>query len=438
MSARTLGSLPERAISEEDVLQGRVADAQVRAADADGAVVNGVVPGTHHGGPCAFLTGLPALEFAYGEGRHALSSAQGWQSIIGRRFGRAVLNSDEPEHAAERRMWSPAFATTALGHALPVMRATLHDASARWHAAGEIDAYGQAREASFVVMARALAGLDDEASARLFGAFAAVLDGARPGEGAEAAHARLVPVRDALEEELRSALADARRRGGDGPGLVPVLLRAEPRVSDARLLTHLNVLMLAGHETTASLLGSLLLALCDAPAWQEDLAGEIARLPESAALTVAALEALPLATAFVAEVARLHCPLLNAPRVASVAFEHGGVRVPAGHHVALAIGASHRMAPFERPELFDPTRFAATIAAGRSPAILAFATGARHCLGARFARLEAKMLLATLLRAYRVERATPGTTRDTGFWNIRPKGALAIRLVERGRTARAA
>ncbi len=438
MSVRPLAALPLRVIDSDDAAAGRVADLQARASRADGPVVNGVAPGPHLAGPCAFLVGRAALEFAYGEGRARLSSAAGWLPLIGRRFGRAVINSDEPDHAVERRQWGPLFTASRLARTLGAADAQVTDALREWSGVAEIDAYAAARTLSFRVMAQALAGVTDpDCVTRLGTAFATALDGPRPGETMAACQARLAPLRDALEDDLAKVVAAARHAGADAMGLVPVLLRADPAMDDAALVRHVGVLMVAGHETTGSLLARVLLALGDEADWQARLANEAVAASRAAALDLATLEALPLADAFVTEVARLHPPLLNVPRIAGQDFSYAGLGVPAGSTVALAIGATHRLPDhFTSPETFDPERFLGNRAALRTPAILTFATGARHCLGARFAMIEVKLLLMRLLSRWRVERVAAGATVNAGFWTARPAGALGIRLVAHDAKAR--
>ncbi|MEP7208059.1 MAG: cytochrome P450 [Casimicrobiaceae bacterium] len=433
VSSRPLEELPVRRLGADDVAMGRVALLQAEASLLDGPVVNGAIPGAHHGGRCAFLVGVDALDFAYGEGRANLSSADGWLPLIGRRFGRAVINSDEPDHAVERRQWGPLFTTTGLTRALPVADGVVTRAVASWRRDGTVDAYAQARALSFTVMAQALAGIDDaHRAARLGGAFAAVLDGPKAGESPDDCQRRLAPIRSGLEQDLAAGVAALRAAGPDATGLVPLLLRAVPTLDDAALVRHVGVLMVAGHETTGSLLARVLLALCDHPVWQTRLATEATAAMPGGSVALPTLEAVPLADAFVTEVARLHPSLLNAPRIATRSFAFAGIRIAAGHPVALAIGATQRLAAsFASPETFDPARFLGNDVRMRSPPILTFATGARYCLGARFAMLEAKLVIARVLAQVRVVRAAPGASCDTGFWNARPRGALDIRLLPR-------
>jgi retinoid hydroxylase len=72
----------------------------------------------------------------------------------------------------------------------------------------------------------------------------------------------------------------------------------------------------------------------------------------------------------------------------------------------LAIGASHWMPElFERPEQFDPDRFAPPREEDkRHPYALAtFGGGPRICIGVNFAQVEVKALVAHILRSYTLQ-----------------------------------
>lgn len=227
-----------------------------------------------------------------------------------------------------------------------------------------------------------------------------------------------------LSRPSRGRWSGWRRHGSRG--LAGALLHADPGIDDDALLRHLNLMFIVGRETTATLVAWSLLEACDHPVWQERIAEEIAPLCAAGALTVEALESLPVTDAFVKEVGRLHSPVVNAPRVTTAEFTCGGVVVPAGHAVALAIAASHRSAT----AYAAPDRFLQHGAA-HPRAVVTFATGARFCLGTRFAALEVKLVLARLLATMRIERASSGGTVHAGFWNGRPASALQVRLVPR-------
>jgi cytochrome P450 len=159
--------------------------------------------------------------------------------------------------------------------------------------------------------------------------------------------------------DLLSALgADA----GGGPGLE----------SDETLLMVL-LLLAAGHETTANLVGNAVVAFHSYPEQASWLRGH----PEM------------LGTA-IEELLRFEGPVQIASRVAKNSVELDGVVIEAGHQVLVSIGAANR----DRTVFSDPS---ALNLSGRGPGHLAFGHGAHFCAGASLARVEAEEILTALL-----------------------------------------
>jgi len=77
--------------------------------------------------------------------------------------------------------------------------------------------------------------------------------------------------------------------------------------------------------------------------------------------------------------------------------------IPAGCTVALLIYGMHRNPRlFPDPLLFNPERFSPEISSGRHPfAFIPFSAGPRNCIGQRFAFMEEKVLMASLLRRFK-------------------------------------
>ena len=172
-----------------------------------------------------------------------------------------------------------------------------------------------------------------------------------------------------------SALADERRRR-PREDLLTGLVQAEvegTRLTHDEMIRMLVLLLVAGNETTTTLIGNAVLELLAHP-------DAVARLRADPDLTPSAVE----------EVLRYSSPVQLDPRRATRAVELHGLRVEAGQIVVNWLGsANHDERVFPDAECFD---------IGRSEnRHLAFGFGTHYCLGANLARLEAQVALRTLL-----------------------------------------
>ncbi|MEU6212327.1 cytochrome P450 [Streptomyces sp. NPDC047023] len=196
---------------------------------------------------------------------------------------------------------------------------------------------------------------------------------------------------DAATAELRVYFTDLVRDRRAHPGDDPVTrwIRAwdaiEPDRDKADEAVYFLVLfvLLAGLETTATLLSTVTLRLVESPERWDMVAGDPDLVP-----------------AFVEESLRYDPPTHVISRVASQDTVLGGVGIRRDEMVHLMIGAAHRdPARHEDPDRFDP---------GRRPDHLAFSGGIHYCLGAPLARLEAQTLLRRLtLRLPRLTLVRP-------------------------------
>ena len=186
----------------------------------------------------------------------------------------------------------------------------------------------------------------------------------------------------ALFEEMRAyfvPLAEERRRD-PREDLLTGLVRAEhegSKLSHDEMLSMLVLLLVAGNETTTTLIGNAVLELV---AWPE----EQARLRADAALLPRAIE----------EVLRFASPVQFAPRRATQAAELQGVAIRENDMLLCWIGSANRDETlFAEPERFD-------VARDPNPH-LSLGFGIHYCVGANLARLEARVALSALLRRTR-------------------------------------
>ncbi|MGE2692797.1 cytochrome P450 family protein [Mycolicibacterium pulveris] len=187
------------------------------------------------------------------------------------------------------------------------------------------------------------------------------------------------PTARKLAKLFESMVEDRRRNPDDG--LISELIRANEdgdRLSHRELVSMVFLLLLAGHDTTANLIGSSVLALIEHP---EQLA-ELRARPEL------------LETTAIEELLRFTSPVADgAARFALADMEIGGMPIPRGSQVIGSItSANFDEAAFEDPESLILTR--------KPNRHLAFAFGIHYCLGHQLARLEGRIAMATLLERF--------------------------------------
>lgn len=169
-------------------------------------------------------------------------------------------------------------------------------------------------------------------------------------------------------------------------------------------------MLLAGHETTANALAWGLWLLAGHPEVADRVAAELATECPTGPVDLAALERMPVLRATIREILRLYPPVWLLARRSVNTDQLGDFTVPPETVVFFSPWVLHRdPTVWPDPERFDPQRFVDDYRSSQRPpcSFLPFSTGARKCIGDRFAEAELGVVLAWLLRRYRVQRAGP-------------------------------
>ena len=200
-------------------------------------------------------------------------------------------------------------------------------------------------------------------------------------------------------------------------------------VSRRRLADQVATMISAGHATTALALFWALYLVASAPSVQQRITEEAAPLelgPEGAA---DALGRLVYTRAVVQESLRLYPPAYGIFRLARRADEAGGVAVPKGAIIMIAPWLLHRHKKlWTEPDVFDPRRFLPGAPLPDRFAYLPFGMGPRVCIGAQFALTEASLVLARLVRHFRVSRADNRPVVPVAAITVRPDHPPPFRL----------
>lgn len=242
-----------------------------------------------------------------------------------------------------------------------------------------------------------------------------------------------------LDERLR-AYVQAARSDPEARGLVAEMVRGRDdegnALSEEELLDNLRLLVLAGHETTASVM-----------AWMVSYMALDVEVHDRLVAEATGVEGLPrspgdmgnhaYAEALFRESLRLHPPVAMQNRELTAPLVVDGVTVPAGTTVAIPIWLLSR-----DPELYpDPDAFRPERWLGRDHKLGALETaqfggGPHFCLGYHMAWVEAVMFVTCLARG--LARAgkrllLPQMPGETSFPLTRPdREGTRARLVPRG------
>ena len=200
----------------------------------------------------------------------------------------------------------------------------------------------------------------------------------------------------------------------------------------AQLRDEVATAILAGHETTAVTLFWACYIAARLPEQQERIAEEAASVDLSAENAAAALARLPHTRAHVDETLRLYPPAFLIVREAKAPDTVAGHPVAPGTVVSVSPWVLHRhSALWTDPHRFDPARFLPGATPPDRYAYMPFGAGPRICVGAQFALTEAVLVLARLLRAFRVRLVGRGTVIPRGFVTTQPDRPVRFVLTRR-------
>jgi len=225
----------------------------------------------------------------------------------------------------------------------------------------------------------------------------------------------------AKSKDLLARLLDA-RDAETGRGM-------EPREVRDQVVT----IFMAGHETTALALTWTWYLLSQHPAEEKRFHAELDRVLGGRAPSFEDLARLRYTRMVLEESMRLYPPAHTMSREAVAEDEIEGHRVAKGSVVSIVPWVIHRhRLLWERPDVFDPERFAPERASARPRfAYIPFGGGPRICIGMGLAMTEALVILAMLGQRYRLRLAPDGAVEPVGLITLRPRNGLPMLLERR-------
>lgn len=299
------------------------------------------------------------------------------EGLPGPAFARHMLAVDPPDHTRLRRLVAGAFAASRVERLEGVVQQTVDDLLDAIEARGAdtvVDLVSSfAFPMPFTVICDLL-GVPAAGRAPLGDALGAMVAPTPSDEE----YARAKTGSDFVVQSLTDLVAAKRQTRDDG--LVSALIEArdgDDALSEQELLSTILQLIVAGHETTSTLIGNGVVALLEHP-------DQLAKVRSDPTLAAHAVE----------ELIRHDSPVLHTTfRYTLEPIEIGGVTIPAGEQVLINLASASRDAVhYERPDTLDVDR--------TDVHHLGFGHGIHFCLGAPLARMEGRLALGTLIRRF--------------------------------------
>lgn len=386
----------------------------------------------------AVFVGPEANRFVLQTGMQHFIWREGWPPWFKELLGESLFVQDGEEHATKRRLIMPAFHRQALHNYFHTMIDITERYVADWERRGEFRWLEQYKQFTFEIAATLLTGsAPGEETQRLSQLFNVLTSGfvSLPvnvswlpyGKAVKAREELLIYIDGAIERRRQNPTNDAlgllvQTRDEEGNALTNKELRAQTLL-----------LLFAGHETSASMLTFLMMALAEQPDVWEKARAEQEALKIGDNLTMAHIKQMAYLERVLKETERMFPPVPAGFRRVVEEFEFNGYRIPKGWTALYMVNAAHRDPNiWTNPDAFDPERFGPERDEGNVPfSLVGFGGGARVCVGYAFAQLEMKIMLSYLLRHYTWE-LLPGQNLNTMYRpTLVPKDGMQVRFQRR-------
>jgi len=249
--------------------------------------------------------------------------------------------------------------------------------------------------------------------------------------GAISKHLKLsIKAKDIIDEIVQERV-DGKEEKDD---LLDMLLKARyedgSSMSRAQLIDEVMILFTAGHETTANVLAFTLYLLAKNTVAQEKLYNEVRALDVKDDSVFNHLSKLVYTKQCIEESMRLFPPVYVIDRVSLEDEVIKGNEFKEKSVWLMSMYELHRHEQFwDEPDLFKPERFSVEKGKAHSDYYFPFGAGPRMCVGNNFAMYEMVLVVAEILKNYRVEPITDDVELNP-LISLRPKEVL-LKLISR-------
>ncbi|WP_324663982.1 cytochrome P450 [Haloarcula sediminis] len=369
------------------------------------------------------------------------------QRALGEYVGEGLFLLEGEEWKEQRTALQPAFyreKIAAYGDSMTDFAAATGDG---WADGERVDVLPEMREYTLRVLGKTLLDVDIDRTAgtlepllsalrerldpRSLSAYVPLAVPTPTNRRVRSARADFEATLDDIIAERRAESAKEREARDDVLSLL--LSLDEATMSRKRLGHQLLTFLVAGHDTTALTLTYAWFLLGHHPERQRKLHDELDSVLDGADPTPEDLFELPYLDDVLTEVLRLYPPAFTTFRQPTRPVTLGGYDIGSDAQLTIPQWLVHRDGRwYDDPDAFRPERWTDDFEAQLPDyAYYPFGGGPRHCIGMRFARMEAKLAIATLAGRYRFETVTEPPLDLAMRITLSPTDPVEVRVHER-------
>ncbi len=349
------------------------------------------------------LSGPEANHFMLVEQREQFS----WRipaDPVAKLLRKGVLVTDGAEHDHLRRAMQPALHKKMLAAYVDLFRHYTDQVTAAWQDGQTRDMLIEMRRVALLVLVGTLFRVDFTPNLdELWPSIMKMLKHVSPGlwmfwKNAPTGNA--APALHAVDEYLYNIITERRAEHDGSEDLLSLLIASG--MDDDLIRDQLLTMFIAGHDTSTALFAWILYLLGKHPHAMKRVRDEVDAHLKGEPPTIENTVPMRYLESVIDETLRMYPPIhLGTRRILSdVRFQ--GYGLPEGRRANYSIYLTHRNPEhWPDPGVFNPDRFLPENKRGRQPyTYLPFGGGPRNCLGAAFAQVEAKIVIARLIQTF--------------------------------------
>lgn len=367
------------------------------------------------------------------------------RDVLGPVVENGLFTSEGDLWRRQRRLIGPLFHPDQIARYGDVMVDRTERRLDGWQDGDRIDVHDEMMALTVEIVAETLLGVDLSRDIRTIGRnletvlehLGSVWFHLRPSWLPTPANRRFERAVDQLETIVYRIIEERRSEAG-GEDVVSRLVAAGDEEGEPMPIEQMRdevmTFLIAGHETTALALTYSLYLLATHPAAEARLVEELHDELDGDPPTTDTVGDLAFTDRVVTEALRLYPPVSRVHREPVEDVVIDGYDIPAGATISLPQWVVHRDPRwYPDPLAFQPGRWTGELREGLPGiAYFPFAAGPRRCVGDQFARLEARLALATILQRFHLEVRPETSLEVEAAVSTRPTDPVWATVRERG------